>query len=141
MSRKTDGDALYTNSVLALDGDTGELAWYFQFVPGETLDLDEVFESVLIDHHGRRSLFKMGKHGIAVPVGEQPHQRGLQRRAAAIAAPVGGQRVHPSRYSSSRNAFASGTLVTRIRSASHSMAAPLRTARLPSSTTSVNGPA
>ena len=64
VSRKTDGDALYTNSVLALNGDTGELAWYFQFVPGETLDLDEVFESVLIDHHGRRSLFKMGKHGI-----------------------------------------------------------------------------
>ena len=64
VSRNTDGDALYTNSVLALDGDTGELAWYFQFVPGETLDLDEVFESVLIDHHGRRSLFKMGKHGI-----------------------------------------------------------------------------
>ena len=64
ISRNTDGDALYTNSVLALDGDTGELAWYFQFVPGETLDLDEVFESVLIDHHGRRSLFKMGKHGI-----------------------------------------------------------------------------
>ena len=51
------------------DPETGELAWYFQFVPGETLDLDEVFESVLIDHHGRRSLFKMGKHGIAVPVG------------------------------------------------------------------------
>ena len=64
ISRHTDGDALYTNSVLALDGDTGELAWYFQFVPGETLDLDEVFESVLIDHQGRRSLFKMGKHGI-----------------------------------------------------------------------------
>ena len=64
VSRKTDGDALYTNSVLALNGDTGELAWYFQFVPGETLDLDEVFESVLIDHNGRRSLFKMGKHGI-----------------------------------------------------------------------------
>ena len=64
VSRKTDGDALYTNSVLALDPATGELAWYFQFVPGETHDLDDVFESVLIDHRGRRSLFKMGKHGI-----------------------------------------------------------------------------
>ena len=64
LSRKTDGDALYTNSVLALDPATGELAWYFQFVPGETHDLDDVFESVLIDHHGRKSLFKMGKHGI-----------------------------------------------------------------------------
>ena len=64
ISRKTDGDALYTNSVLALDPATGELEWYFQFVPGETHDLDDVFESVLIDHHGRKSLFKMGKHGI-----------------------------------------------------------------------------
>ncbi len=64
VSRKTDGDALYTNSVLALDPETGALAWYFQFVPGETHDLDDVFESVLIDHRGRRSLFKMGKHGI-----------------------------------------------------------------------------
>ena len=64
VSRKTDGDALYTNSVLALDPETGALQWYFQFVPGETHDLDDVFESVLIDHRGRRSLFKMGKHGI-----------------------------------------------------------------------------
>ena len=64
VSRRTDGDALYTNSVLALDPATGELAWYFQFVPGETHDLDDVFESVLIDHRGRKSLFKMGKHGI-----------------------------------------------------------------------------
>jgi len=64
VSRKTDGDALYTNSVLALDPGTGEIQWYYQFVPGETHDLDEVFESVLIDHNGRRSLFKMGKMGI-----------------------------------------------------------------------------
>ena len=64
ISRKTDGDALYTNSVLALDPATGALEWYFQFVPGETHDLDDVFESVLIDHRGRKSLFKMGKHGI-----------------------------------------------------------------------------
>jgi len=64
VSRKTDGDALYTNSVLALDASTGELAWYYQFTPGETHDLDDVFESVLIDRDGRRSLFKMGKLGI-----------------------------------------------------------------------------
>ena len=64
LSRRTDGNALYTNSVLALDPETGELKWYYQFVPGETHDLDDVFESVLIDHSGRRSLFKMGKMGI-----------------------------------------------------------------------------
>ena len=64
LTRETDGDALYSNSVLALDADTGELSWYYQFTPAETHDLDDVFESVLIDHDGRRSLFKMGKLGI-----------------------------------------------------------------------------
>ena len=64
LSRGTDGDALYTNSALALDPETGNLEWYYQFVPGETHDLDDVFESVLIDHEGRQSLFKMGKLGI-----------------------------------------------------------------------------
>src|SRR5262249_27646305 len=64
ISRRTGGDALYTNSTLALDPDSGKIVWYHQFVPGETHDQDEVFESVLVDHAGRQSLFKMGKLGI-----------------------------------------------------------------------------
>ena len=64
VSRKTDGDALYTNSTLALDPDTGKMVWYFQFTPGETHDIDDAFENMLIDHDGRQSLFKMGKLGI-----------------------------------------------------------------------------
>src|SRR6266404_3305711 len=62
--RGTDGDALYTNSTLALDPDTGNMRWYYQHLRGETHDMDEVFESVLIDFNGRKSLFKMGKLGI-----------------------------------------------------------------------------
>lgn len=62
--RGTAGDALYTNSTLALNPDTGEMVWYYQHLPGETHDMDEVFESVLIDVDGRQSLFKMGKLGI-----------------------------------------------------------------------------
>jgi alcohol dehydrogenase (cytochrome c) len=58
------GDALYTASTLALDIDTGELAWYFQHAPGETLDLDEVFERVLIDDGGQKLVFTIGKPGI-----------------------------------------------------------------------------
>ena len=34
----------------ALNPDDGKLKWYFQHAPGESLDLDEVFERVLIDH-------------------------------------------------------------------------------------------
>jgi alcohol dehydrogenase (cytochrome c) len=62
--RGTDGDALYTNSTLALNPKTGEMVWYYQHLPGESHDMDEVFESVLIDVDGRPSLFKMGKLGI-----------------------------------------------------------------------------
>jgi alcohol dehydrogenase (cytochrome c) len=62
--RGTDGAALYTNSTLALDPDTGKMKWYYQHLPAETQDMDEVFENILIDSGGRKSLFKMGKLGI-----------------------------------------------------------------------------
>jgi alcohol dehydrogenase (cytochrome c) len=62
--RGTDGDALYTNSTLALDPDTGKMRWFYQHLRGETHDMDEVFERVLIDLNGRKSLFSMGKLGI-----------------------------------------------------------------------------
>ena len=39
--RGTEGAALYTNSTLALDPDTGEVRGYFQHIPDETHDLDE----------------------------------------------------------------------------------------------------
>ncbi len=55
---------LYTNSTLALDADTGKLKWYFQHAPGESLDLDEVFERVLVDVDGRPLVFTIGKPGI-----------------------------------------------------------------------------
>ena len=62
--RGTDGDALYTNSTLALDPATGEMKWYYQHLPGETLDMDEVFERILVEYDGRRSVFSMGKIGV-----------------------------------------------------------------------------
>jgi alcohol dehydrogenase (cytochrome c) len=62
--RGTDGDALYTNSTLALNPDTGKITWYYQHIPGESHDMDEVFESVLVDSGPRQSLFKMGKIGV-----------------------------------------------------------------------------
>ncbi len=56
--------ALYSNSTLALDGDTGALKWHYQHVPGEVMDLDEVFERVLIDSGDEKFVFSAGKHGI-----------------------------------------------------------------------------
>ena len=63
-ARGTDGDVLYSNTTLALDPDTGKIAWFRQTIPGETHDLDEVFESVLVDFSARKSLLKIGKMGI-----------------------------------------------------------------------------
>lgn len=55
---------LYTNSTIALDINTGQLNWHFQHIPGEALDLDEVFERVLVDRNGRKMVFSIGKYGI-----------------------------------------------------------------------------
>ena len=57
-------DALYTNSTLALDPSTGRVQWYFQHAPGETLDLDIVYERVLVDADDEKWLFTIGKDGI-----------------------------------------------------------------------------
>jgi alcohol dehydrogenase (cytochrome c) len=64
VQRGTEGAALYSNSTLALDPETGEIRWYYQHIPAETHDLDEAFEVVIIDKGDRRSLFKMGKIGV-----------------------------------------------------------------------------
>jgi alcohol dehydrogenase (cytochrome c) len=36
------GDNLYTNSIIALDVDTGQLKWHFQTIPNESWDYDSV---------------------------------------------------------------------------------------------------
>jgi len=59
-----DGATLYTNSTLALDPESGKLKWYYSHAPGETLDLDEVFERVIIDDKGRKVVMTIGKPGI-----------------------------------------------------------------------------
>jgi alcohol dehydrogenase (cytochrome c) len=43
------GDNLYSNSVVALDADTGKLRWYYQFSPHDEFDYDSVQIPVLVD--------------------------------------------------------------------------------------------
>ena len=43
------GDNLYTDSVVALDADTGRLKWHFQFTPGDAYDWDATQVPVLVD--------------------------------------------------------------------------------------------
>ena len=60
----TADSAAYTNSTLALDVETGRIAWHFAHVPGESLDMDEAFERVLADIDGQPIVLSVGKHGI-----------------------------------------------------------------------------
>jgi alcohol dehydrogenase (cytochrome c) len=46
---KRPGDNLYTNSVVALDADTGKLKWYYQFTPHDDMDWDATQVPVLAD--------------------------------------------------------------------------------------------
>jgi alcohol dehydrogenase (cytochrome c) len=43
------GDNLFTNSVIALRANTGELAWYFQFTPHDEFDRDSAQTPILAD--------------------------------------------------------------------------------------------
>ncbi|MDG1461563.1 MAG: PQQ-binding-like beta-propeller repeat protein, partial [Luminiphilus sp.] len=59
------GDAaLYTNSTLAVDPKTGEIAWYFQHIPGETIDMEVGFERILATSDGVPVVMTVGKDGI-----------------------------------------------------------------------------
>jgi alcohol dehydrogenase (cytochrome c) len=61
-------DALYTDSTLAIDPETGELKWYHQYLSTDTLDLDYVYERLLIDlpvdGQERKMVVTTGKIGI-----------------------------------------------------------------------------
>lgn len=61
-------DALYTNSTLALDPNTGKLAWYYQHLANDQWDLDWAFERTLttmkVGGKDRRVVMNVGKMGI-----------------------------------------------------------------------------
>lgn len=52
------GDNLYTNSVVALRGETGKLLWYFQFTPGDAHDWDSTQAPVIADRMTPQGLQK-----------------------------------------------------------------------------------
>src|SRR5215469_8126781 len=53
------GDDLYTASVLALQADTGESRWYFQFTPHDLYDYDANETPVLVDQQENGSLRRL----------------------------------------------------------------------------------
>ena len=48
-AKQRPGDNLYSDSVVALDLDTGKLKWHFQFTPNDAYDYDSVQVPVLVD--------------------------------------------------------------------------------------------
>ncbi|HEX5420608.1 MAG TPA: PQQ-dependent dehydrogenase, methanol/ethanol family [Gammaproteobacteria bacterium] len=62
------GDNLYLSSILALDVDTGRLAWYYQTTPGESWDYTAVQQLTLanleIDGRERKVIMQAPKNGF-----------------------------------------------------------------------------
>ena len=53
------GDNLYSDSVVALDADTGQLKWHFQFTPDDPYDYDAVQIPVLVDVEQNGDRFRL----------------------------------------------------------------------------------
>jgi alcohol dehydrogenase (cytochrome c) len=54
-----EGDNLYSDSVVALDPDTGKLKWFYQFTPNDPYDYDSTQVPVLVDRNWRGTPRKM----------------------------------------------------------------------------------
>ncbi|HZV52526.1 MAG TPA: PQQ-dependent dehydrogenase, methanol/ethanol family [Candidatus Dormibacteraeota bacterium] len=57
------GDNLYTDSVVAIDADTGQIRWHYQYTPHDVWDYDSVMENILFDLDGRKLLGHFDKNG------------------------------------------------------------------------------
>ena len=58
------GDNLYSNSLLALDPDTGKLKWYFQFTQHDEHDYDATQVPVMIDDGDRKWMAQANRNGF-----------------------------------------------------------------------------
>jgi len=58
------GDNLYSNSLLALDPDTGKLKWHFQFTKHDEHDYDATQVPVLVDDGDRHLIVQANRNGF-----------------------------------------------------------------------------
>jgi len=58
-----EGDNLYTDSVIAVDVDSGEIRWHYQYTPHDLWDYDSTMENLLFEHEGRKLLAHADKNG------------------------------------------------------------------------------
>jgi len=58
------GDNLYSDSLLALDPDTGKLKWHFQFTRHDEHDYDATQVPVMVDADGKKLILQANRNGF-----------------------------------------------------------------------------
>lgn len=106
-SDPTMADALYTDSTVALDTDTGRLVWHYQHMQRDVWDFDWAFERMLIDVPSAkghvRAVATIGKLGILDVLDAKTgsylfsHDLGLQNLITAIDPRTGRKQVDPAK--------------------------------------------
>ena len=97
---------LFTDSTLALDPETGKLAWYYQHMTRDVWDMDWPFERTLLDvtskGRKRRAVATIGKLGILdvldAKTGEYlfSYDMGMQNLITGIDPVTGQKSTHPA---------------------------------------------
>ena len=98
-------DGLFTDATVALNPDTGKMAWYYQHVPNDQWDLDWAFERQLIDLPingvNRRVVVTAGKEAIYDALDAKTGQYifsidlGIQNVVTAIDPKTGAKTINP----------------------------------------------
>ena len=57
------GDNLYTDSIVAVDPDDGQIRWHYQYNPHDVWDYDSIAEHILFELDGRKVLAHFDKNG------------------------------------------------------------------------------
>ncbi len=58
-----EGDNLYTDCIIAVDVDAGEIRWHYQCTPHDLWDYDSTMECILFESDGRKLLGHFDKNG------------------------------------------------------------------------------
>jgi alcohol dehydrogenase (cytochrome c) len=101
-------DALFTDSTLALDLDTGKLVWYYQHLQGDVWDLDWAFEQTLVNLDTgsgmQRAVVTGGKQGLFDVLDARSGKylfsfdMGIQNLVTAIDPHTGRKRINPQAH-------------------------------------------
>ena len=89
-----EGDNLYTDSVIAVDVDSGQIRWHYQCTPHDVWDYDSIAECILFEEDGRKLLGHFDKNGYFFVL---DRTNGELRQRDAVRGPDRLGRHHPRR--------------------------------------------